>query len=72
MLTKLHYLSQQVRWVACILTALFLQYGNVFAFEGPIAKNTSGEPYPHILKKETLIRVFWKHLNTAQMEQLER
>ncbi len=53
MLTKLHCLSQQVRWVGIILTALFLQYGNAFAFEGKVAKNTSGEPYPHILKKET-------------------
>ncbi len=53
MLTKLHYLSQQVRWVICILTALFLQYGNALAFEGQVAKKTTGEPYPHILKKET-------------------
>jgi ligand-binding sensor domain-containing protein len=53
MLTKLHCLSQQVRWVVCILTALFLQYGNAFAFENQVANKTSGEPYPHILKKET-------------------
>jgi ligand-binding sensor domain-containing protein len=53
MLTKLHYLSQQVRWVACILTALFLQYGNALALEKQVAKKTTGEPYPHILKKET-------------------
>ncbi len=53
MLTKLHCLSQQVRWIACILMALFLQYGNAFAFESQVAKKTSGEPYPHILKKET-------------------
>jgi len=53
MLTKLHCLSQQVRWIACILTTLFLQYGNALAFERQVAKKTSGEPYPHILKKET-------------------
>jgi ligand-binding sensor domain-containing protein len=53
MLTKLHCLSQQVRWVACILTVLFLQYGNALAFEKRVAKKTTGEPYPHILKKET-------------------
>ena len=53
MLTKLHCLSQQVRWVACILIALFLQYENSFAFVKQVAKKTSGEPYPHILKKET-------------------
>ena len=53
MLTKLHHLSQQVRWVACILTVLFLQNEYAFAFESQIAKKTSGDPYPHILKKET-------------------
>jgi ligand-binding sensor domain-containing protein len=53
MLTKLHRLSQQVRWVACILTVLFLQNEYAFAFESQIAKKTSGDPYPHILKKET-------------------
>jgi ligand-binding sensor domain-containing protein len=53
MLTKLHHLSQQVTCVACILTILFLKNEHAFAFESQIAKKTSGETYPHILKKET-------------------
>jgi ligand-binding sensor domain-containing protein len=53
MLTKLHCLPQQVRCLACILIAVFLYYGNASAFEQQVAKKTSGEPYPHILKKDT-------------------
>ena len=54
MLAKLHSLSQQVRWFPRVLMILFLfiKAGNVVAFENSVA-NTSGEPYPHILQKET-------------------
>jgi len=55
MLAKLHSLSQQVRWLTRTLMTifLFLEAGNVVAFENSIAKITSGESYPHILQKET-------------------
>ena len=55
MLAKLHSLSQQVRWfpMALMILFLFLEAGNVAAFENSVAINTSGEPYPHILQKET-------------------
>ena len=55
MLAKLHSLSQQVRWFprALMIFFLFLEAGNVVAFENPVAVNTSGESYPHILQKET-------------------
>ena len=55
MLAKLHSLSQQVRWLSgtLITIILFLEAGNVVAFENPVAKKTSGESYPHILQKET-------------------
>ena len=55
MLAKLHSLSQQVRWFprALMIFFLFLEAGNVVAFENSIAKKTSGESYPHILQKET-------------------
>ena len=55
MLAKLHSLSQQVRWFPRVLMILFLfiEARNVGAFENPVAINTSGEPYPHILQKET-------------------
>lgn len=53
MLAKLHSLSQQVRWTTFILSYFILLSGNVVAFENPVAKNTSGAPYPHILKKDT-------------------
>ena len=55
MLAKLHSLSQQVRWLSgtLITIILFLEAGNVVAFENSVAKKTSGESYPHILQKET-------------------
>jgi len=53
MLANLHRLSQPVRWLTFILLILFLQVENTSAFERQVAKKISGEPYPHILKKET-------------------
>ena len=55
MLAKLHSFSQQLRWLFFIPISLFLNLlpGNIMAFENPIAVNTLGNPYPHILKKET-------------------
>ena len=55
MLAKPHSLSQQIRWLFyfSILIALSLRSGNIMAFENSIADKTLGNPYPHILKKET-------------------
>ena len=66
MLTKLHCLSQQVRWVACILIVLFLQYENSFAFEKQVAKKTSGEAYPHILKKKNFYYKYPQHKSSQR------
>ena len=55
MLAKPHSLSQQIRWLfyISILIALNLRSVNSMAFENPVASKTFGNPYPHILKKET-------------------
>ncbi len=53
MLTKLHSLPQPVRYIAVFLSHCILLTVNAGAFEKPVGTKTSGEPYPHILKKET-------------------
>ncbi len=54
MLANLHSLSQPVRYflIYCFLL-VFTQTASAAAFENQIAKKTTGEPYPHILKKDT-------------------
>ncbi|MEK9629643.1 MAG: two-component regulator propeller domain-containing protein [Nitrospinota bacterium] len=53
MLAKSHSIPQPIRWAILILGSLILLTGNAGAFEKPVANKTSGEPYPHIFKKET-------------------
>ena len=66
MLAKLHSLSQQVRWFprALMIFFLFLEAGNVVAFENSVAVTTSVESYPHILQKETKKQLSYNTLET--------
>ncbi len=69
MLTKLRHLSQPITkgfiHFSIFIATSFSLIGNAYTFEKQVAEKTYGEPYPHILKKETFT------LNTRNIKVLK-